>query len=177
MNAVADVLKALRADDLIPRDGVRAWMRDGDLETRGAVYWLTDVGWSRITPALGMDEQCRFMARYLLECISADPQSRDHMHGGFEAAWELAAWLKYLLGVEGADMVIREVAARLAEAYRASDDSSRNRIETGALEHILESKGLRPYFEFWAADPTLRIAYEPALEWGRAHENDHEGPA
>ena len=39
------------------------------------------------------------------------------------------------------------------------------------LEHVLEAPGLRRYFEHWGQDPVLREAYEPALEWGLAHED------
>jgi hypothetical protein len=39
----------------------------------------------------------------------------------------------------------------------------------GALEHILEAPGLRPFFEHWVHDPDLRKAHESALEWGLAH--------
>ena len=48
---------------------------------------------------------------------------------------------------------------------------TRNRIETGAVEHIFEEKGLRKYFEHWRRDPDLRTAYELCLAWGKAHSN------
>jgi len=74
--------------------------------------------------------------------------------------------------IPAASDVIAIVSKRLEQLYRESDAEGRNRIETGALEHVLEAPRLRPYFEHWAQDGELREAYEPALAWGRAHSDD-----
>jgi hypothetical protein len=84
-------------------------------------------------------------------------------------AYEIAAWLKHLVNETEAKSVVAEVALRLATAYKASDAKTRNRIETGALEHALESPRVRPFFSLWASDPVLKDAYGPALEWGLSH--------
>ena len=94
------------------------------------------------------------------------------MLGGFEAGREIAVWLKHLAAIPAAIAVIENMAARLALAYRAADASTRDRIETSTLEHLLESPRLRPFFRSWSADPVLREAYQPALEWGLAHSED-----
>jgi hypothetical protein len=112
------------------------------------------------------------MLDYLVECILVNPEADDSLHSGFEAGYELSAWLKHLSQIPDAEAVIVEAASRLAAAYKQGDAATRNRIETGALEHLLESPGLRPLFTSWAEDPTLRQAYEPALEWGLAHSED-----
>lgn len=52
-----------------------------------------------------------------------------------------------------------------------ADDDTRNRIEKGALEHILEMPALRPYFAHWQTDPVLAESYSCALAWGVAHED------
>jgi hypothetical protein len=92
--------------------------------------------------------------------------------GGFEAAWGMATWLKDLTKHEDADPIIRGVAHRLADLYRRADAQTRNRIETGAVEHMLELPALRPYFAFWAEDPVLKQAHHECLEWGLAHEGE-----
>ena len=53
--------------------------------------------------------------------------------------------------------------------YLESGDEVRDAIETGFLEHALETAALRPYFEHWASDPHLNLAWNRALEWGKAH--------
>lgn len=65
--------------------------------------------------------------------------------------------------------MITDVAAGLEKLYRAGDGATRTRIETGALEHILEKPALRPYFLYWKDDSVLREAYEPAMSWGLEH--------
>lgn len=68
--------------------------------------------------------------------------------------------------------MIAEVADRLEQVFRAGNPDTRNRIETGALEHILEKPSLRPYFSHWKEDPVLHEAYEPAMLWGLAHQDE-----
>jgi hypothetical protein len=119
-----------------------------------------------------LDEQCEVMADYLLACLSSNPASDDFIHSGFEAGHALASCLKHWSAIPAASDVIAIVVKRLAELYRESDAEGRNRIETGALEHMLEAPRLRSYFEHWAQDAELREAYEPALAWGRAHSDD-----
>jgi hypothetical protein len=104
-------------------------------------------------------------------CLAANIQNAEHIHSGFEAAWELAAWLKHLRAIEGTEKIISRVVRDLENLYRRSDPETRNRIETGAVEHILEDRSLRKYFSHWRDDPELRSAYELCLEWGKAHES------
>jgi hypothetical protein len=166
-----EVLQALGSDGNILRSDVLRWMSDRDLETRALVYELTRNAWSRITPELSMNEQCSFMGEYLLECIAANRQNEDHIHSGFEAAWELAAWLKHLQPIKAAEPVIRKVVRDLENLYRSADEKTQNRIETGAVEHMIESRPLRKYFSHWRDDPELKAAYEACLAWGEAHES------
>ena len=144
-------------------------MASPDLGTRAAVYALTEQAWARIQPPIPGAIQCGFMASYLVECIEKNPEQGEYLHGGFEAAYEYSAWLKHLLR-RNAEEFIPEAASRLETAFRRGDEDTRNRIETGALEHILESPGLRPYFAHWETDPVLAESYSCALEWGRAHQ-------
>jgi len=109
------------------------------------------------------------MADYLLECLLQNPEADGVLHTGFEAAYEIAAWLKHLVKTPDGKGVLTEMAGRRALAYKASDPTIRNRIETGAIEHALESRAVRPFFDSWGADPVLRDAHEHALEWGLAH--------
>jgi len=171
-NLSREVTRALDGTGTIAKSDVLRWMRDGDLMTRSRVFHLTASAWSRIRPELTMDEQCGFMVDYLLECIASHPQpqqSDDYLHTGYDAGAALTQWLKHLVAIPEAAQVITEVAARLEKLYRSGDEATRTRIETGALEHILERPALRPYFSHWRGDPVLCEAYEPALQWGRAH--------
>jgi hypothetical protein len=166
---VSEVVDALHGKDPIPKQRVLAWMRESSLETRGAVYVLTDREWSRIQPELSMEEQCTFMGSYLVECLAGDPPETDWVHGGFEAGHLLAAWFKHLHSTSGTQKVLAGAASQLTAAYRKSDKKSRNRIETGALEHIFEQPALRLYFAEWCDDPDLREAYKWAVRWGDDH--------
>jgi len=158
--------------DIIPKEKVLLWMQSEDLNNLGAVYHLTDKAWERIKPELTMDEQCSFMKKYLLQCLELNQNSSDFVHSGFEAARELASWLKHLKSKDSTDEIIRIVVAELTSMYKRSDEETRNRIETGAIEHIFEDKRLLPYFLSWKNDPELSVAYKECLEWGKAHSNN-----
>jgi len=110
------------------------------------------------------------MPDYLIECLTHHPKGGDDfVHRGSEAGYEIAAWLKHLVNAADGEAVVIEVAARLADAYRAADPTTRKRIETSALEHALESPAVRPFFAAWRTDPVLSEAHRHALAWGMAH--------
>src|SRR6185295_19734332 len=96
--------------DAIRKEDVLEWMHEADLLTKAAVYQLTDRAWSRIQPEISRAEQCDFMAAYLLECLAGNVQNDAYIHSGFEAAWEIAAWLKHLVSIPDAERTIAAVA-------------------------------------------------------------------
>lgn len=172
MSTYAEALEALRGTERIPRDTVRRWIDSADLLTWSAVYALTEQEWARIDPEIPAEEQVEFMRRYLLRCIEENPTPGDYLHGGYEAAWELAAclrtWRRNGGRVAGA---IRGIAAELEEIYRRGDAPVRNRILCGVMEHAFEDPAVRKYFAGWDRDCDLREAYKLAAEWGTAHED------
>jgi hypothetical protein len=168
----AEVEAAMAAAHPVAKADYLRWARNGNLATRARVYRLSATAWERIRPSPTMSEQCTFMADYLLECLLANPVRDEFVHGGFEAGREIAAWLKHLSTIAEAGPVVEDVARRLGIAFKAGDAATRNRIETGALEHALESARVRRFFEDWARDPVLRNAYASALQWGLAHSED-----
>jgi hypothetical protein len=171
MSAYARVLDALRSDEAIARDDVRLWIDSGDLLTWSAVYALTGKAWSRIEPEIPGEEQIEFMRRYLLRCIEENPTPGETLHGGYEAAWELAACLRLWRRNGGrVANAIRGIALDLEKIYRRSDPATRNRIVCGVMEHAFEDPAIRPYFVDWERDADLREAYTLAVEWGSAHE-------
>ena len=167
----ADVLRLLQSDAPIERDDVRRWIDSGDLLTWSAVYTVIEQARSRIQPEIPMEEQVDFMRRYLVRCIDENPTPGEHLHGGYEAAWELAGCMKHWRGLGGrAAAAVRGIAVELEKLYRRADSATQNRILCGVLEHVFEDPALRPYFVGWDRDSDLREAYRLALEWGSAHE-------
>jgi hypothetical protein len=172
MSTFAEVLSALSSDTPVARDDVQRWIDSGDLLTWSGVYQLTDKGSNRIEPEMTADEQTDFMRRYLLRCIEENPTPGDHLHGGFEAAWELAGTLKQWHKMGGrAASKLRGVALDLEKIYRRGDPATQNRVLCGVMEHAFEDPALRRYFVDWERDPELREAYKLAVEWGAAHES------
>ena len=112
---VNDVTRALESSAPISREEVLGWMSAPDLLTRALVYRLTAKAWDRIRPELTQDQQCSFMAAYLIECIRANVRDDDWIHSGFEAAWELAAWLKHLATMPQTAKGIQSVAVQLKD--------------------------------------------------------------
>ena len=170
MDAAHEVIAEMEGTATIPQERILRWISEGDLRTRAAVYHLTEKAWDRIQPAMTMNQQCGFMADYLLECLKTEPgEPGAGVMSGFEAAWELAAWMKHLKEPE-AGSVICDLISRLESLFREGDDTLRNRIETGLLEHVLESKRMRPYFQHWSSDPALKESFQYAMQWAIEHE-------
>ena len=163
----ADVLRRLSSSDAVTPDELRAWIDSGDLLTWSAVYALIES--DRVE--MPIEEQVEFMRRYLLRCILENPAPGEYLHGGYEAAWELASKLKAWRRLGGrAASSIRGIAIDLDRAYRRGDDAARNRVLCGVMEHAFEDPAIRPYFADWERDAEMREVYKLALEWGTAHE-------
>ena len=172
MAAYAEALSALSSGDLVARDDVRRWIDSGDLLTWSVVYALAETAWSRIQPAISADEHADFMRRYLLRCIEENPAPGEQVHGGYEAAWELAAVLKLWRRRGGRiAAIVRGVALDLEKIYRRGEPATQNRTLCGVMEHAFEDPAIRPYFANWDRDADLRDAYKLAVEWGSTHED------
>lgn len=161
---------ALQGSRRIPRQQVIDWIASGDVETWGVLYVLTYKAYWRIEPELGMHDTCSFIEDYLLKCLIENPEAGDWILSGYEAAWDLARWIKHLEGLgPEAGRFIREVATRVEAAFREGDAETRDRIVNGFLEHVFEKSSLRGFFASWENDPVLAEAYALAAEWGDAH--------
>jgi hypothetical protein len=161
---------ALSTQDSIPRDKVLLWIESaGDLPTLAKLYRLTGEGYYRIQPELGKKAACRAVQRYLLECIRQDvTDKKEEIESRWEAAATLHFWLRHLLENGNSSDVITGAAKAITDLFLTNEEA-RDAIETGFLEHALETSALRPYFEYWSRDERLREAWERALEWGKAH--------
>lgn len=165
----SEIDAALQAKDPIPRQRVIAWIDNAsELTTLSKLYQLTDTGYYRIAPELGMDATCGLIQRYLLECMRQNVEDNDAIQSRFEAGGSLHLWLRRLCETGCAAAVITRAARAITDLF-LSDEAIQDSVETAFLEHAMESAALRPYFEFWAADDRLRPAWERALEWGKAH--------
>lgn len=166
MSEYASVLALLDSDAPVAREDVRRWIESGDLLTWAALYELIQA--SRVDLD---DETFELMRRYLLRCIEENPSPGDYLHGGYEAAWELAVRLKEWRRRGGriAD-AIRGISLDLEKLYRRGDGATRGRILCGVLEHAFEDPALRPYFANWDREGELREAHKLAMEWGVTHE-------
>lgn len=161
---------ALSSDGRISRKDVRRWIAGAaDIVTLSKLYRLTGERYYSIEPELGRDETCSLIQRYLLECIRLDVKDREDVQGRWEAAQTLHGWFCSLAEKEGTDPVLGRAAQAITEAFLNGDSGIRNAIETGFLEHALETPSLRPYFEHWSHEPRLREAWTRAIEWGKAH--------
>jgi hypothetical protein len=169
-NQIDLILTAARSADTIPADTVLSWMSDHDLRVRGAVYFLLMEAGDNVAPPIAANESMSFMLNYLFDCLVQNPDSEDHLHSGFEAAWDLAAWVTRLADRVDTQRLIKQVVQKLTDEYRVADTPTRNRIETGVVEHLMEKPSLRPYFSSWKDDPVLAEAYRLCLLWGETNE-------
>lgn len=163
---------ALSGDGPIPKDKILLWIdgaADSDLSTLSKLYRLTGEGYYRIQPELGMQSTCALIQRYLLGCIRENVVDDDEIENRFEACGSLHLWLRRLIEIGGTSAILAGAADAVTKLFLESEEGLRYTIETGFLEHALETAALRPYFEHWATDPRLETAWHQALEWGQAH--------
>jgi len=167
-----DIDTALSGDGTIPSEHVLSWIdaaADSDLSTLSKLYRLTGEGYYRIQPELGRGPTCALIQRYLLGCIRDGVTDNNEIQERYEAAGTLHVWFRHLADMDGTSEVLTAAANGLMKLYLESGEEVRVAIETGFLEHALETAALRPYFEKWGSDPRLEPAWRRALEWGDAH--------
>lgn len=163
MSEYAAVVALLDSDAPVAQDDVRRWIDSGDLLTWSAVHALMERG--------RIDADPDFLRSYLLRCIEENPQPGGLLHGGYAAAWALAARMKEWRREGGRRAaMLRGIAAELEKLYRRGDSATRNRVLCGVLEHAFEDPALRPFFSTWDRDEELTEAYTLALDWGVSHE-------
>ncbi|HWW61483.1 MAG TPA: hypothetical protein VN181_08960 [Thermoanaerobaculia bacterium] len=172
MSDYAHVLTLLDSSDPVPRDDVRRWIDAGELQTWSAIYALLARAADRIHPALTQSESLEFTRRFLIRCIEENPRPGEHLLGGYQAAWALAARLKQWRKSPRSADVLRGIAIELERIYRRGDSATKNRILCGVLEHAFEEPALRPYFASWDRDEELKEAYKLAVDWGVTHSED-----
>lgn len=169
-NLDGEIDAALQGNEPLPREKVVLWIEAAaNLRTLDKLYRLTDEGYYRIQPELGMEATCALIQRYLLECIRENVLDDDEILSRFEAAMTLHSWFRHLTQTEGTAPILRTAANAVTELYLASDENAQYTIETGFLEHALETAAVRPYFEHWASDERLREGWELSLQWAKDH--------
>ena len=145
-----DINTMLSGDGPIPREQVLSWIdaaADSDLPTLSKLYRLTGDGYYRIQPELGRGPTCALIQRYLLGCIRDGVTDNHEIQERYEAAETLHVWFRHLAGMDRTSEVLTAAANGLMKLYLESGDEVRVAIETGFLEHALETAALRPYFE------------------------------
>ena len=149
---------------------VRRWMADeNNLDLCAAVYDVLGRGFYRIKPEPDMKEACEFITCYLLRCVHENVTS-DDVPSGYDAAYDLAACLKYWVSkLPETQLVLSEAAQRIAVAYANADERERDRLLNGTLEHALEVVSVRPYFQWWECDAILTEPWRLAMEWAVDH--------
>ena len=166
----SDIDAALLGNEPISREKVVGWIENTtDLPTLSKLYRITGDCYDRIQPDLGIDATCDLIYRYLLECIRQNVTNDANIQNRFEAAQTLQVWFVHLVQMEGTSAILTRVVRAITDLFLIGDEGIRNAIETGFLEHALETASLQPYFEYWARDARLRPAWERAIEWGKAH--------
>jgi hypothetical protein len=172
VESYSDIDAALSSSGPIPREKVLSWIdaaADSDLPTLSKLYRLTGESYYRIQPELGREPTCALIQRYLLGCIRDGVTDSEEIEERYEAAGSLHVWFRRLVEMDGTSPEIARAANGVMNLYLESGEDVREAIETGFLEHALETAALRPYFENWASDPGLQPAWNRALEWGKAH--------
>ena len=97
----SDISAALLSDGPIPKEKVLDWIAgaaDSDLSTLSKLYRLTDTGYHRIQPELGIEPTCALIQRYLLACIRENVIDNEEIEERFEAAMSLHVWFRTCSG-------------------------------------------------------------------------------
>ncbi|MET0499402.1 MAG: hypothetical protein ABW106_14165 [Steroidobacteraceae bacterium] len=150
------------------REKVRKWIKEAqDIEAQGALcsYILNRDHSSRVTPPLEFSDFHPFVSNYFLRCISEDPQGQwsDTRYG---AGMALANWFKALKNDQTVPRrALLEIKESIQDLWDREDQSIRDGILNGTLEHIFEDRDARQLFDDWRQHPNYAGLYKAACEW------------
>lgn len=142
------------------------------LPERNAILDFVRSTPNRIRPALDDDWLYDSMSLYFLDCMALQKDSDaddDSIHSPFEAAHELVDWFNWIAVCDNDAKTIQKRVFQIATVFKNGNDRLQNCIETGFLEHVLETPRNRPYFSHWKDDEILAESYNEAIRWGKAH--------
>lgn len=156
----------------IPLDALLEAMKSPDLAEMARARYVLAHAYDRLTSEPDLITCRNFVIDYYIKCIVEnlidDSMDDWSVLSRFSAARELRGLLEFWVDhdlVEWADILVR----RITSIFLEGDESIRNAIETGFLEHVLERADLVYLFDHWKSDPVFSEAYHEALKWGRAH--------
>jgi len=170
----ADLRALLEADARIPARLVEKLMSSADREGQADAYYCLSERWVQIQPELELWTTAPFVLGFLFRSITDPSASADldsHAPSAFEAARQLLAILRARLVHPQGEPIVADLIERIDRTFLAGDETVRDCIETGFLEHALEYPELRQLFAHWAHHPEMREAHFRALEWGHADEH------
>ena len=142
------------------------------LPERNVILEFVRSNSNRIRPPLDDDWLFDTMSHYFLDCVARQTASTpddSSVHTPFEAAHELVGWFNWIVARNDNRTAIQHRIERIAAAFRNGSRVVQNCLETGFLEHVLETPRNRPYFAHWKDDELLADSYTEALRWGEAH--------
>src|SRR3984957_10393390 len=128
---IPDIDAALVSDGPVRREQVISWIEnvdDSDLHTLSKLYRLTDEGYNRIQPELGMEPTCALIQRYLIGCMRDGVTDIDEIQERYEAAESLQVWFRHLAGLEGTVPVLKGAADGIKNLYLHSGEDVRTAI-------------------------------------------------
>jgi hypothetical protein len=80
-----------------------------------------------------------------LQCICENVTDDDEIEGRWKAAQSLHIWFCHLVQRDGSSEILQGAAKAVTDVFPAGNENIRNAIETGFLDHALETEALRPY--------------------------------
>ncbi|MES2788941.1 MAG: hypothetical protein V4719_04910 [Planctomycetota bacterium] len=141
-----------------------------DVDQRGRILEFVRQNKARIRPTPDDEWMSDELVSYYLDSVIRTDREVEMAYTPFEAAAALVSLFNWLLSHEpDGRQRAAKIAHRLADLFRKSSPEIQNRIETGFLEHALETPIARPIFAFWSQDPILADSHSAALAWGLAH--------
>jgi hypothetical protein len=153
----------LSSDGSIPKESALSWIDaapDSEPSTLSKLYRFTGKVIIRLQLELCREPTCALIQRCLLACIREGVTGNEEIEERFEVAESLYVWFRHLLGMEGTSAVLAGAASAVTNLYLESGEDVRDAIETGFLEHVLETGALRPYFEHWGFLLFVRLALD-----------------
>lgn len=179
---LAEIEAAIGLDDNnvggknIPREDIIRWMSSQNIDVLGVVYFLIHEKkhYIRVLPHLTFDDYHAFQMRYFERCLREDPQS-EWADSRYSAGWDIVGWFKGLWEDKSVPRgAIAELRDWLKNLYTTGSSELQRCLITATFEHLFEDRPIRKFFKDWQEDPTMRDAYNEALNYSERLDKGRE---
>lgn len=170
LEEIENILFNKEYDSTINKNKIYDWMNSNDMEVRCALTSLLNNNhYSRkIKPSIDFEEYYIFMFEFYSDCMRKNFDGKwcdsPYISAHDLNSFIMTNWFSENLPNNKIKKFRNYIVKRLEYLCKNADDSLKDVLVNGLLEHLLENKKIRTHFISWKENKVLMDFYECAID-------------